>query len=265
MIDCSSVDTPSVENGPESRIVDADMPVSVAEKEQAAMWPIRSVVGCCWWLVAISRADITNAVHRISAWQDRPSQKLWRWCLHLLRFLKGSREDAMVYRRTDDAVLRACADASFAMASASDPAARSKSTLGTAVFYRGCLVSWATHFSTRVLTSSSKAECSAVVFVLRELTALRQFLDQLLGSEALKGVCVPIWEDNKSAVNISAASAILKRSKHFEVEWDKLRECVAQGEVVLVQVSTEGQPADLLANPVGVKMFRKLRLMLMGC
>ena len=83
----------------------------------------------------------------------------------------------MVYRRLPDApLLRAAADASLAMASSID--GRSRSILAWVVFYRGNCVSWATHFSTRICTSSSESECAALVLVVKELQCVRQFLAQ---------------------------------------------------------------------------------------
>ena len=264
MAGCVGIDTPAVDCGNDATMEAADLPTTPEAVAKVATYPIRAVVGCCWWLVSISRPDINNAVHRISKWQNQPSEKLWRWCLRLLRYLKKYPARGLVYRRLPDApLLRAAADASLAMASSID--GRSRSILAWVVFYRGNCVSWATHFSTRICTSSSESECAALVLVVKELQCVRQFLAQYLGSDCLQGLCVDILEDNSSSIQLSAAAAVLKRSKHYEIGWDYVREAVSLREVRLVPVPTADQPADALSKPLPGHLFGRLISVIMGC
>src|SRR4051794_34237753 len=55
-----------------------------------------------------------------------------------------------------------------------------------------------------------------------------------------------------------------KRSKHFGIEWAYFKECVELGELTVVHVSTEEQPADMLTKSLAAKKFLYFRDIVMG-
>ena len=55
-----------------------------------------------------------------------------------------------------------------------------------------------------------------------------------------------------------------KRSKHFGLEWAYFKECVELGEMKIVHVSTDEQPADMLTKPLGPGKFSYFRDIIMG-
>ena len=56
--------------------------------EKAAQLPIRSAIGKHWWAALISRPDIVCALHKCAAWQNKPSQKLFKHILWIIKYLK---------------------------------------------------------------------------------------------------------------------------------------------------------------------------------
>src|SRR6185369_6932604 len=68
-------------------ISEFDLPQTENEKEDVQKLPVRNVIGRLWWLALISRPDIQCALHRCAIWQNRPSQKLWKFLMHILQYL----------------------------------------------------------------------------------------------------------------------------------------------------------------------------------
>ena len=92
-------DTPTFDKGSDSHMSADDLPKTDAEKEEVAKFPFQSIIGKFWWLALVSRPDIVYAVHRCACWQNRPSQKLKRWVLRIVRYLKKTKTLGLVFER----------------------------------------------------------------------------------------------------------------------------------------------------------------------
>jgi hypothetical protein len=52
---------------------------------------------------------------------------------------------------------------------------------------------------------------------------------------------------------------MIDRSKHIEVKYHYIRECVEKGKIVLEQISTRDQLADIMTKSLGRVLFQELR------
>jgi hypothetical protein len=81
---------------------------------------------------------------------------------------------------------------------------------------------------------------------------LKELVDS--GSEA------PVLRvDNKSAIDLRKNPVHHDRSKHIEVKYHYIRECVEKGKIVLEQISTRDQLADIMTKSLGRVLFQELR------
>ena len=113
----------------------------------------------------MSRLDIFVALQRASKWVAKPSAKLWRWLVRILKYLSGTKHYGLVYTRDTVAPpLRAYVDASFA------DSADCKSTAGWVFQIHGAVTAYDSSTIKRVLTSSTEAECAALTVVGKENT-----------------------------------------------------------------------------------------------
>src|SRR5438132_13531441 len=105
----------------------------------------------------MSRLDIFVALQRASKWVAKPSMKLWRWLVRILKYLSGTKGYGLVYTRDGSAPpLKAFVDASFA------DGPECKSTAGWVYLIHGAVVAYDSTTIKRVVTSSTEAECSAL-------------------------------------------------------------------------------------------------------
>jgi len=127
--------------------------------------PFYEVIGCLWWLAQMTRLDIFVALQRASHWVSKPSFKLWRWLVRILKYLSGTRSLGLTFRKVKGAPpLCAYVDAAFA-----DNENR-RSTAGWVFFVHGNVTAYDSHTIKRVVTST-EAECSALTIVEREPVA----------------------------------------------------------------------------------------------
>jgi hypothetical protein len=252
-----------------------DLPQSPEEAAaNLLLHPFFELIGCLWWLVAISRVDLLVPVHNCSRWVSRPSEKLWSWLMRLLRYLKGTHDLGLVWRRPDTRkqgggqdggplrfiptsvrFLSGASDSSFA------DAPKMKTTLGGCMYFCNNLVDYFTKTSTRMCDSSTDAECCALVLVGHMNSWWRDFMVEI-GLFSLSDP-TPVKEDNTSAVALTGHGSA-KRSRHFHISFYKLKDTVEFGDLELVQVGTKENEADFLTKGLSGAPFVKHRTTLMG-
>jgi hypothetical protein len=250
--DVAGKDTPA----PTTEITESDLPTTKEEIEKAAQLPIRSAIGKLWWAALISRPDIICSLHKCAAWQNKPSQALWRHLVWIIRYLKQTPTYAITYQREREMNFVAYCDASFASET------KSRSRYGYLYFVYGCLVSWTSVHTTRVVTSSTEAECNAVVHTCKENTWIREFVRELGVHQTTEPTV--IYQDNKSTIALTKGSGNHKRSKHFTIEFDALRESVKQKEIDIRYIETESMPADMFTKTLPKVTFEKHRDFIMN-
>jgi hypothetical protein len=86
---------------------------------------------------------------------------------------------------------------------------------------------------------------------------LARLLGEMHNSEPAK---VRLKVDNKSAISLSKNPVYHERSKHIDVRYHFVRECVEAGKIDLSYVRTEEQLADILTKSLGKAKFHELRM-----
>ena len=122
-------------------------------------------------------------------------------------------------------LLAGAADSSFA------DAPKKKTTLGHCIMMCGNLVDYSTTVSTRVLDSSTDAECTSLVLIGRANTWWRDLLKEM-GLFRLNEPTL-VKEDNTSAIALTAHGSA-KRSRHFDIAFYKLKDMVEFGDMQLM-------------------------------
>lgn len=176
-----------------------------------------------------------------------------------MKYLKHTIKYAIVYKRKRQDVYNsmyiAFCDASFATET------NSRSRYGYIFYVLGGLVSWTSVHTTRVLTSSTEAECHSVVHTAKENTWIRDFMKEL-GLFRCDEPTI-IFQDNKGAIALMKGGGKHKRSKHFTIEFDALREYVREKEIDIRYVETTNMTADIFTKILPKHLFEKHRNTLM--
>ena len=154
------------------------------------------------------------------------------------------------------AKLTGAADSSFADGEGA------RSTLGQVYWLNHCLIGYDSKLSTRVLSSSTDAECAALVLFGKENAWLRDLLNEMK-IFVIQGPTV-VDEDNSAAITLSSKFGPSKGSRHFSIAWHICKDRVVHGEIEIVKVNTLDNCADLFTKQLAVGQFTKLRDKIMG-
>lgn len=233
---------------PHLRLEKGNDPKSFTDK------PYRELIGCLMYLTVTSRPDICAAVNYFAGFQCCATEEHWAHLKKVLRYLRGTADYQLVYRRVEAEPVAVFADADWG----NDPNDR-RSVSGLVIKLHGQTVVWSTKKQSSVALSSTEAELMALC---------QASCDSMWVVNLLKSVQrevkepVTVFEDNQPCISITSDPRKLKRMKHIEVQYCFVRELIERGKLMLKYLPTDEQPADMLTKGLPAPRFRKFRDMI---
>ena len=134
-----------------------------------------------------------------------------------------------------------------------------RSTSGVLIFLRSTPISWLSLKQKVVVLSTCEAEYVATATTACQVVWLRRLLGELTSVEAHPPA---LMVDNQFAIALVKNPVLHDRSKHIDVKFHFLRDCVDGGQIVIEFVKTGRQLADVLTKPLGHLQFTELKKMI---
>ena len=132
-----------------------------------------------------------------------------------------------------------------------------RSTTGVAFFLGSNLVSWQSQKQRVVALSSCESEYMAATTAACQGIWLARLLGEIKDEE-LKAAVLNV--DNKSAISLSKNPVYHDRSKHIEIRYHFIRECVENGKILIEFVRSGDQLADVLTKALGRVKLQEQRM-----
>jgi hypothetical protein len=212
----------------------------------------RSIVGGLRYLEH-TRPDISFAVGYVSRFMEDPREDHLAAVKHLLRYVAGTVGYGLIYPRGGAKMLKLLGYSDSDMAGDLDGR---RSTTGVIFFLGACPVTWQSHKQKVVALSTCEAEYIAAATASCQGVWLRRLLHELTGEEAPAPV---LRVDNQSAIALAKNPVLHDRSKHIEIKYHYIRECVDGGRIILEHVVTGQQLGDIFTKPLGRLRFLEMR------
>lgn len=211
----------------------------------------KSLVGGLRYLVH-TRPDIAYSVGVVSRFMERPTKLHVNAVKRILRYVKGTLQFGLTYsKQGGNNVLLGYSDSDLG-GNLDDR----KSTGGVVFYLNESLITWVSQKQRCVALSSCEAEFMAATSAACQGIWLRNVLAQITG-ESIGPVTLCI--DNRSAIDLAKNPVFHGRSKHIDIRFHFIRECVERGEVILKHVPSHEQRADVLTKALTTIKFEKLR------
>ncbi|XP_043286933.1 secreted RxLR effector protein 161-like [Venturia canescens] len=238
MQECKPNSVPADPNAPLSN---EQSPVNDEEKVSMQEMPYREAVGCLMFAAILTRPDIMYAVSQVSRFLNNPGKEHWKAVKRILRYIQGTKYMGIKYSGSH-IDFTAYSDADFA----GDVDTR-RSTTGYITLMAGGPVIWSSHRQKCISRSTTEAEYVAASDASQEVTWLRILLQELCVD--LKNP-TPLHMDNQSAIRLTKNTEHHKKTKHIDIKYHYIRECVEHGAIKIIYVCTEEQLADILTKAV---------------
>jgi hypothetical protein len=141
-----------------------------------------------------------------------------------------------------------------------DPKKR-RSTTGYAFTYAGGAIVYRSKTQSIIALSSTEAELIAAVTAAKTARYIRAVLSEL-GFKQDKPT--PIYEDNKSAIDIVNAFKPTERSRHIDIRFFAIQGWKEQGDIIMLHIPGVINAADDLTKPLGWVLHSRHARYLMG-
>jgi hypothetical protein len=212
----------------------------------------RSIVGSLRYLVH-TRPDIAFAVGYVSRFMEAPTTEHWSTIKHLLRYIARTKTHKCVYRHGKGTLeLIGYSDADHA----GDSDDR-KSTSAVVFFLGQSPVSWQSQKQRVVALLSCEAEYIAGATAACQGVWLSHLLIDLLNTKVIAPL---LYIDNKSALALTKNPMLHDRSKHIDIRFHYIRDCINNGVIETDFIRTGDQLADLLMKPLPRERLQELRI-----
>ena len=213
----------------------------------------QSAVGSLQYLSTMTRPDITFAVSNVAKYSSKPTKEHWIAVKRILRYLKGSHNFGLLYRKSDCDTSKCIGFSDSDWAGDLDDR---RSTSGYIFQVGGTAVSWKSRKQSCVALSTAEAEYIALSQAAQEAIWLKQLNTDL---KVESSEPTTIYEDNQAAICLSKNPQGHGKSKHIDIKYHYIRDQVHNRTIELKYCPTENMVADMLTKGLARERFEKLR------
>lgn len=218
----------------------------------------RELVGSLIYLATCTRPDLSFVVSKLSQYFTRPTTEQWNTVRHVLRYLKGTQDKELCYRKgANENLIHAYSDANWA-ADVTDR--RSTTGYCVSINKNGPVVSWKTKRQPTVALSTCEAEYMALAATVQECLYLQQLLQNIDGLKYE----AKVYEDNQGAIALAKNPVYRQRCKHVDIKYHFVRSAIEDGRISLEYCPTDDMVADILTKPATKLKLIKCNLFMFG-
>jgi hypothetical protein len=204
------------------------------------------LVGEIQYIANATRPDISYAINKLASYMANPSTQHYSALKRLLRYLAGTRNLGITYRKPDDTddnenFFHGFADAAFANAD------DGKSTSGYVYVASGGAITWKSKKQTIIALSSTEAEYVALSEAGREALWLRNLYGELGFPQEQP---TTIKGDNEGSMSMTKNPQFHQRSKHIALRYHWIRQFVDDKTFDIESIRDPEQTADVLTKPI---------------
>jgi len=219
------------------------------EGELITNHPYQSLIGSLLYLSNCTRPDITFAVNKLSSYNANPTELHWKCAKRILNYLKKTKDYGTRFTKSTYFEINGYSDADWA----NDLDTR-RSTTGYLISINLNPVSWNSKRQSTVATSTAEAEYMAIYETIREVLWIKKLLNDLKIDEFKINVLC----DNQSAIHLSKNPIMHQRTKHIDIKYHYIRECIQQHDIIIKHIESQMMTADIFTKPLAFPIFSKL-------
>nr|CAD40421.3 OSJNBa0065J03.17 [Oryza sativa Japonica Group] len=218
-------------------------------------FPYLSAIGALMYLANSTRPDIAFSVNLLARYSAAPTKHHWTGVKNVFRYLNGTRDLGLFFKKNQDSTLIGYTDASYL----SDPH-NARSQTGFVFLQGGTAISWKSSKQTLVATSTNHSEIIALYEASRECVWLRRMVNHILTSCGIGSLESPtiIYEDNAACV-VQMKTGYIKSNitKHIAPKLFYPHELQQHGEINILQTKSCDNLADLFTKSLPYSTFFK--------
>ena len=218
---------------------------------------MEALVGHANYINLCTRPDIGQVLKPLARYTTNFGKRHVEWAKYLLRYLRGTQAQCLVYRAGFPMYAQIFTDASHA----SEPDTR-RSITSVVVKIGGNTVYWKSSFTSIVCHSSCESELMALDVGATILQMVRWLVEAIGGP--IQGT-IQLFVDNQGTIDISSNPVQSGRNLHVHARYYYVRDLVYEEGAEICKIPTDLQVADVGCTYKSTETFKKLRTVLMEC
>ncbi|KAH9648352.1 hypothetical protein KPL70_025549 [Citrus sinensis] len=246
MTSCKPVMTPIATH---FKLSSLQCPKTEKEKLEMAKIPYANAVGCMMYAMVLTRLDISYALSVVSKYMVSPGKEHWRVVKWVLRYLSGTLNQGLVYRKSG---IKSEGISGFVDSDFAGDLDRRRSLIGYLYMLNGCLINWKASLQHVVALSTTEAGYTAAAEAVKEALWMKGLIAELRMSQKT----VDVLCDSSSAIYLSKNTAHHEKTKHINIKLHFIRNVVSMGVVRMVKIHTDRNHADMLTKVVTTAKFK---------
>ncbi|KAJ0553652.1 putative RNA-directed DNA polymerase [Helianthus annuus] len=226
-------------------------PKTEDEKAQMRMIPYASVVGSLMYAQVCTRPDIAYVTGMLCRYLSNLGLDHWKAAKKVLRYLQGTKDYKLTYRRSDILEVVGYSDSDFAKCKDDK-----KSTSGYIFMLAGRPISWRSHKQQLTSTSTMMAEYIAVYNATCHGMLLKNLITRL---KVVNSISRPLklYCDNSAVVNFSNINSSTEAGLYLDTKYFFVRERVEENMLCIEYISTKNMLADPMTKGLPPKVFEE--------
>ena len=262
----------------EQRKVKSTQKELIGTADLDATIPYRAMLGSLLWLSEGTRPEIKYIVSQLGKYAINPKEAHWSAMKRVFRYLAGTADYGILYSAPQRLSVTSkqffSADMPRGFASWSKPEDNQvdiqgfvdadhagdvddrRSITGYIFQLAGGPISWQSTSQASVALSSMEAEYMSLCEATKEASWLRQILEEL-GFNSSKAI--HLNEDNVSCINFADHPGNHRATKHIDTKYHFVREQVHEGRIIVDQIGTDEQLADIFTKALPRHKFEYFR------
>ena len=181
---------------------------------------------------------------------QKPLNTHWKVVQRILRYLKGTIDQRIIFRRLKTLNLTCFSDTDQG-----NDIDDHRSTTSFCIFLSNNIVSWCSKKQHIVSRSTTEAKYKSLANATSELIWIPSLLIEL---KIKQNAPQTVWCDNLSTVGLSANPILHSKTKHMKLDLYFVQEKVLQKKLVVNHIPFIDQVADIFTKPLSSQFFERL-------
>jgi hypothetical protein len=196
------------------------------------------------WGQLATRPDLAFSVSLLARFQANPGIEHWNALMHVIGpgYIKNTIDYGITYSRDHDISPTAYVDSDYGGCRDTR-----RSTSGYIFMMAGGAVAWSSKRQASVALSTVEAEYVAMSRCAQQMMWMQSWLDETEMEYERPGL---IKGDNRGAIALTKNTKDHGKVKHIEICHHYIRDRVQAGDIILEQVGTADNLADLFTKPL---------------
>ncbi|SGY62767.1 BQ5605_C007g04732 [Microbotryum silenes-dioicae] len=199
-------------------------------------------IGSLMYAAVGTRPDLAFVVSYLARFSQQPGPEHWTAIKHVLRYIKGTLDLGLTYRKTNQP-LHGYSDANWGACLTT-----SRSTMGYAFILSGAAIAWCSKREHRVAKSTTDVEYLSLSYASGDAIHLSELGAPVPGPVVLYG-------DNQGSLALAQHPTNHQGSRHVRISEHYVRERVAEKEIEVRYIATGDMFADIFTKALGPKPF----------